>query len=130
MSFTARQLKHQVASWNRLLLLYGPPGTGKSTLCKALAQQLSIRLGKQYSFFTLVEVDAQSIFSKYFSESGKAVSTLFDHIESLLAKEENTFVCIFIDEIESLASTRQHSIVSNEPQDSLRVGSSVLTYSE
>ena len=39
----------------------------------------------------------------------------------MLDKEDNTFVCVFIDEIESLASTRQQPTNSSEPQDTLRV---------
>ena len=77
-----------------------------------------------------MEVDAQSVLSKYYSESGKAVSKLFDDIESLLTEREDIFICVFVDEIESLASTRQHSVNSNEPQDSLRVSDLLLILSE
>ena len=121
MSFSARQTNQQAIGWNRLILLYGPPGTGKTSLCRALAQQLSIRLGNQYPHSKLIEVDAHSLFSKYFSESSKLVSKIFKIIEEILDTEEGTFICIFIDEIESLASARQYSVTNNEPRDALRV---------
>lgn len=96
-------------------------GTGKTSLCRALAQKLSIRLGHRYHSSKLIEFDAHSLFSKFFSESGKLVTKLFGVIESLLNTEENTFVCVFIDEVESLANARQHSAGNHEPRDALRV---------
>ena len=96
-------------------------GTGKTSLCQALAQQLAIRLGSQFPSCKLVKVDAQSVFSKWFSESGKMVIKLFASIETMLDEDEHTFVCVLIDEIESLAGTRQHTPGANEPKDALRV---------
>ena len=61
------------------------------------------------------------MFSQYFGESGKIVNRVFAMIESMLENDENTLICVFVDEIESLAGKRQHPGSSNEPQDSLRV---------
>ncbi|KAL8720841.1 MAG: hypothetical protein Q9225_002358 [Loekoesia sp. 1 TL-2023] len=106
--------------FNRLVLLYGPPGTGKSTLCRALAQKLAIRLKGQYERTTLIELDTATLFSKFFGQSSRLVSKMFDKIENMLDQEPNVFLCLVVDEIESLASTRQHATGANEPKDSLR----------
>ena len=44
---------------------------------------------------------------------------LFDHIAEI-AEDETVFVCVLIDEIESIASARQASVSSNEPSDAVR----------
>lgn len=107
-------------NWNKLCLLHGPPGSGKSTLCRALAQKLSIRLGDRFSKAVLVEVNANSLFSKFFGESGKLIENTFDEVQGL-AKDRARLVVVVIDEVETIASSRQRGTASNECSDGLRV---------
>ena len=107
--------------WNGIVLFYGPPGTGKTTLSKALAQKLSIRYNAVIPHAKLVEVDCHALYSKFFSESAKLVGRAFEDIVKMLAEEQDTLICVLIDEIESMAGTREVNEGSNEPKDAMRV---------
>lgn len=79
----------------RIILLFGPPGTGKTSLCKGIAQKLSIRLSRRYQHAQFVEINAHSLFSKWFSESGKLVLKLFQRINDLV-DDDSSLVFVLI----------------------------------
>jgi AAA+ superfamily predicted ATPase len=55
------------------------------------------------------------------------VSKIFENLESLLEEEEDTFVCVMVDEIETLAARRERALGANEPFDSVRAVNALLT---
>ncbi|PPQ79562.1 hypothetical protein CVT25_003444 [Psilocybe cyanescens] len=124
--FSDANVDFNLVSWNRVVLLHGPPGTGKTSLCRALAQKLSIRLSHRYSHARLLEINSHSLFSKWFSESGKLVQRLFTSITELV-EEEDGFVVVLIDEVESLTAARVGAMAGTEPSDGLRVVNALLT---
>ncbi|KAF7352977.1 Pachytene checkpoint protein 2 [Mycena venus] len=125
--FSDANVDFNLVSWNRVVLLHGPPGTGKTSLCRALAQKLSIRLSHRYSQARLLEINSHSLFSKWFSESGKLVQRLFSSITELV-EEEDAFLVVLIDEVESLTAARAWSDGRNRaPSDGLRVVNALLT---
>lgn len=119
-------VNHQLISCNRVVLLHGPPGTGKTSLCKALAQKLSIRMASTYPQALLLEINTHGLFSKYFSESGKLVSKLFTRLAEM-ASDPQTLLFVLVDEVESLAHSRA-SFTGNEPSDAIRVVNALLTH--
>lgn len=122
---------------NKLLLVHGPPGTGKTTVCKGLCEKLSIR--KEFSNENdpldlnnkgiLVEVNCSRIFSRWFGESSKNLTSIFHDVERLLQlnQESNSFVCLLIDEVEAIASSRTDLLNKNESSDGVRVVNTLLT---
>jgi len=119
-----RLVDPNIVGCNRVVLLHGPPGTGKTSLCKALAQKLSIRLSGRYTSSQLVEINSHSLFSKWFSESGKLVQKMFTEIKRLM-EDPKSLVCVLIDEVESLTAARKSS--GTEPSDAMRVVNALLT---
>ncbi|KAI1792890.1 P-loop containing nucleoside triphosphate hydrolase protein [Ganoderma leucocontextum] len=140
--FSDADVDFNVVSWNRVVLLHGPPGTGKTSLCRALAQKLSIRLSHRYSHARLLEINSHSLFSRWFSESGKLVQKLFSSIMEMVEDEESFVIvligkgfCLFdchaadplSDEVESLTAARAGAMAGTEPSDALRVVNALLT---
>lgn len=126
MFFADRRVNTNIISWNRVVLLHGPAGTGKTTLCKAIANKFAVRLSNRYRLGQLLEINSHSLFSRWFSESGKLVMKMFAKIRELLEDPE-TFVVVLIDEVESLSAARKGAIGGSEPSDAIRVVNAMLT---
>ncbi|NHN40875.1 AAA family ATPase [Halorubellus sp. JP-L1] len=74
------------------VLLYGPPGTGKTLLARALAGESGVNF---------IEVKGPELLDRYVGESEKAVRELFHR-----ARQSAPSI-VFLDEIDSVAKTRE-----------------------
>lgn len=124
--FSQKQVDPNQVCCNRVFLFHGPPGSGKTSLCQALAQKLAIRNQQSYpKGFHLLKVNSNSLFSRFFSESGKLVGKLFELVREL-ASEKQALVILLIDEVESLTSSRS-KVSAADPSDAVRVVNAMLT---
>jgi pachytene checkpoint protein 2 len=123
--FSDLGVSNHVINRNRLILLYGPPGTGKTSLCRALAQKLAIRLSHRFQAAHLLEVQSHSLFSKWFSTSGKLIHRLFELVKDMVQDNPHVLICVLLDEVESLAASR--SQLGGDPTDSMRAVNALLT---
>jgi len=76
------------------VLLYGPPGTGKTLLARAVAHHTDC---------TFIRVSGSELVQKYIGEGSRMVRELF-----VMAREHAPSI-IFMDEIDSIGSTRVES---------------------
>jgi SpoVK/Ycf46/Vps4 family AAA+-type ATPase len=77
------------------ILFAGPPGTGKTTIARIIAARVNI---------PLVYVPLESIVSKWYGESEKNLSQIFDEVQKL------GDVVLFFDEIDALGYSRDQDL--------------------
>ncbi|MBW9222750.1 ATP-binding protein [Methanothermococcus sp. SCGC AD-155-C09] len=104
---SALQRPASIQPWKGILL-FGPPGTGKTLLASACAGSLEA---------TFFNVKASSVTSKYYGESSKIVSALYE-----VARELHPSI-VFIDEIDALTTKRSEGV----SEASRRMLSTLLT---
>ena len=83
------------------ILFFGPPGTGKTLLASAAAGSLNA------AFYN---VKVSSLMSRYFGESSKLVSALYD------SARNHSPALVFIDEIESICPSRDGDVSEGSQQ--------------
>jgi len=103
----ALQRPESIQPWKGILL-FGQPGTGKTLLASAAAGSLNA---------TFFNIKASNVLSKYFGESSRIISTLYE-----VAREKAPSI-VFIDEIDALTMKRS----GEQSEASRRMLSTLLT---
>lgn len=92
-------------------VFYGPPGTGKTLLAQAISKEAGMRM---------LIANVHDMVSKYQGESAKNLHRLFEQ-----AREGGPAI-IFIDEIDSLAQSRNSSVISSTGGEDRRIIDALL----
>ncbi|OBT59051.1 hypothetical protein VE04_01024 [Pseudogymnoascus sp. 24MN13] len=125
--FSYRPRQSPQSTVNRLVLLSGPPGTGKTSLSIGLAQKLAIRLNKTFGDAILLQLNAATLLSQYFGQSAVKIHSIFEALASQSSENPKTLIVLLIDEIESLAASRETASARNEVHDAVRATNALLT---
>ena len=73
----------------------------------------------------LIEIKTSSLLTRWFGESGKRVSVLFDGIMDIAA-DGQTLVLVLLDEVESIVSSRKKASAGGDHRDGIRVRSPLI----
>lgn len=95
------------------VLLYGPPGTGKTLLARAVAHHTDC---------TFIRVSGSELVQKFIGEGSRMVRELF-----IMAREHSPSI-IFMDEIDSIGSTRMESGGGGDSEVQLKLQSKSRFY--
>lgn len=92
-----------------------------------LAQKLAIRLNKTFEDTILLQLNAATLLSQYFGQSAVKIHSIFEALADQSAESPKTLTILLIDEIESLAASRETASARNEVHDAVRATNALLT---
>ena len=81
----------------KVVLFEGPPGTGKSSTARIIANETNV---------PMIHIPLESVVSKWFGESEKQMARIYELARELAKSKNATSIILFIDEIDSLVSSR------------------------
>jgi MoxR-like ATPase len=92
-----------------------------------LAQKLAIRLNKTFWDAVLLKLNAATLLSQYFGQSAAKIHSIFEALAAQSVDTPMTLTVLLIDEIESLAASRETANARNEVHDAIRATNALLT---
>ncbi len=81
----------------RVVLFEGPPGTGKSSTARIISNETNV---------PMIHIPLESVVSKWFGESEKQMARIYELAREVAKAQGASSVILFIDEVDSLVSSR------------------------